>query len=136
MQSELTYASGFAERVKMTRGTYPGASSFLSGLATANFRNNRRDLRSKFTRNHFRRDLLILDGIVEQSRNHEIRIFSVTGLGNEAGNFEQVVDVRLLGRTFSSLVNMPARRSIGRLENGNPLFHRRRFLPRICCINS
>jgi hypothetical protein len=51
-------------------------------------RDNLGHVRSELTRNELRWNFLNFSGVVQQGREHEIRIPSVSGLANEARHLE------------------------------------------------
>jgi hypothetical protein len=68
-------------------------------------------------------NLAVLDGIVKQGSNDQIRILTRRRFGDQRGELEKMVDVGLLGRTLAALVDVPSRGRIGGLQDGDPLFH-------------
>jgi hypothetical protein len=57
---------------------------------------------------------------MQEGRNDQLGILTLRRVCDEAGYFEQVVNVRFLGGAFSSLVNVPSRRGVRSPQYGNP----------------
>jgi hypothetical protein len=53
----------------------------------------------------------------------EIGIFAARGIGDQHGDFDQMVDVGLLGGSFSPLMHMPPPSSVSGLEHLEPFLH-------------
>jgi hypothetical protein len=74
-------------------------------------------------RDQLARNLAVLDGIVKQGSNDQIRILALRCFRDKQGDLEKMVDVGLSGRTLAALVDVPSRGRIGGLQDGDPLFH-------------
>src|ERR1700730_4295831 len=88
---------------------------FWQAFVVGDLGNDRRNIVAKCSRNHFSRDLRILDGIMQQGGNYQISVGSTGCLGHEHCDFEQMVDVGLLSRTLTAVVYVPACGGISRL---------------------
>jgi hypothetical protein len=58
---------------------------------------------------------LVLDGIMQERRNHQVWTLSLGGLSNQHGNFEKVVHIGLLTLALAALMRMPMSDCVSRL---------------------
>ncbi len=63
------------------------------------------------------RHLLVLNGVVEQCGDNQVRVCAACGLCYQARDLQEVIDVRLGSHPLSAVVKVPARGDIGRFES-------------------
>lgn len=59
----------------------------------------------------------ILDGVVKQRGSKDVSILNLADIGDEAGNFDAVSDVRALARSLPALISVLVRRELCSLES-------------------
>jgi hypothetical protein len=68
----------------------------------------RSNIIAKCLSNQFPRDLGILYGVMKEGGYHQICVASASRLGHKHCDFNQMIDIGLLGRTLAAVMDVPA----------------------------
>jgi hypothetical protein len=86
---------------------------FGKAFVIRNLRNKGSNILAKCFSNQFSWDFGILDGIMQQRSYYQVRIGSTGRIGHEHCDFDQMIDIGLLGGTLGT---WPAERRSARLR--------------------